>query len=144
MAEKLKNTSYLFGSNAIFIEEMYGKYVQDPASVDKSWQQFFENFGDEVQEVVKATTGTSWAPNKARIVGYKDPSEPVAKGIPANDVAKATNVTQACTDSIKALMLIRAYKVRGHLLADLDPLKITVRDYHPDLDPATYGFTDSD
>lgn len=144
MAEKLNDTSYLFGANAVFMEEMYSRYSENPASVDESWQRFFERFGDDAKQAVKATSGTSWAPKKPQIVGYRDPSEAIAKGVPAKDVAKSSDVTQACSDSIKALMLIRAYKVRGHLLADLDPLKITVRDYHPDLDPATYGFTEGD
>ena len=42
------------------------------------------------------------------------------------------------------MALIRAYRVRGHLIADLDPLGLERRTSHPDLDPATYGFTEAD
>ena len=46
--------------------------------------------------------------------------------------------------SLRALMLIRTYRVRGHLEAQLDPLGLQVPKPHPELDPATYGFTDAD
>lgn len=139
MAEKLKETSYLFGANSVFIEEMYERYLENPQSVDSSWQNFFKQFGDELK-AVKART-VSWAQKGPRIVGYKDPTEAAKPKPAAND---SVDVTQACGDSIKALMLIRGYKVRGHLLAEIDPLTIDVRTYHSDLDPATYGFTDAD
>ena len=143
MAEKLKDTSYLFGANSVFIEEMYGRYVENPQSVDASWQSFFKQFNDELKNVFAANKGVSWAPKTARIVGYKDATEAPSekKKTAANDLG---DVTQACGDSIKALMLIRGYKVRGHLLAHIDPLQIDVRTYHSDLDPATYGFTEAD
>jgi len=53
-------------------------------------------------------------------------------------------VQLATLDSIRALMLIRAYRVRGHLIANLDPLGLEGEKHHPELDPHTYGFTDAD
>jgi len=50
----------------------------------------------------------------------------------------------ATLDSLRAVMLIRAYRIRGHLIADLDPLSLENKPLHPELDPATYGFTDED
>ena len=50
----------------------------------------------------------------------------------------------AADDSIRAIMLIRTYRVRGHLAANLDPLGLTKRDLPPDLSPGWHGFTDSD
>ena len=47
-------------------------------------------------------------------------------------------------DSIRALRLIRAYRINGHLIANLDPLNITKKDYHPELDYKSYGLTDND
>src|SRR3546814_20845872 len=52
-------------------------------------------------------------------------------------------IRQATLDSIRALMLIRAYRVRGHLYADLDPLGPHKPIHHPELDYETYGFTDA-
>ena len=47
-------------------------------------------------------------------------------------------------DQIKAIMLIRAFRIRGHLQASIDPLNLVEKTYHPELDPETYGFTDAD
>ena len=47
-------------------------------------------------------------------------------------------------DSIRALMIIRAYRIRGHLVADLDPLGMRDQTPHPELDPKSYGFTEAD
>src|SRR5688500_6287984 len=55
-----------------------------------------------------------------------------------------TEVMQATRDSVRALMLIRAYRVRGHLHANLDPLELAVRGDHEELHPSHYGFTDAD
>ena len=56
----------------------------------------------------------------------------------------AGDMRAATLDSLRAVMLIRAYRIRGHLLADLDPLSLETKPLHPELDPATYGFTDAD
>ncbi|MCH7929487.1 MAG: 2-oxoglutarate dehydrogenase E1 component [Proteobacteria bacterium] len=65
------------------------------------------------------------------------PSLPVSA--PAPDVVRS-----AARDSIRLIMMIRAYRVRGHLIADLDPLGLDGEKHHPELDPATYGFTPED
>ena len=57
---------------------------------------------------------------------------------------KDISVTQAAKDSVRAIMLIRAYRIRGHLIANLDPLDIQQRDEHPELKPETYGFNQKD
>ena len=51
---------------------------------------------------------------------------------------------QATKDSLRALMLIRAYRIRGHLMADLDPLGLQKEEVHPELDPLTLGFSEAD
>ncbi len=51
---------------------------------------------------------------------------------------------RAIQDSIRAIMMIRAYRVMGHLAADLDPLGLAERKVHKELKPETYGFTDAD
>jgi len=56
----------------------------------------------------------------------------------------ADDMRAATLDSLRAVMLIRAYRIRGHLIADLDPLSLENKPLHPELDPATYGFTDED
>jgi 2-oxoglutarate dehydrogenase E1 component len=142
MISNLNNTTAIFGANSTYIEEIYERFLQNPSSVDESWRGFFKDMGDSLNSVIKEHKGASWAPNKKVVVGAKV-AEDEAKKKPANDVSGKA-VDQACKDSIGALMLIRAYKVRGNLLADLDPLGLEGHRPHPDLEPATYGFTDAD
>ncbi len=54
------------------------------------------------------------------------------------------NIETATKDSVRAIMMIRAYRIRGHLIADLDPLGLTSNAEHPELNPETYGFTKQD
>src|SRR5690606_21156909 len=56
----------------------------------------------------------------------------------------AADVLQATRDSVRAIMMIRAYRMRGHLHADLDPLKLLAEEPAPELDPHSYGFTEAD
>lgn len=139
MADQLRDTTYLFGTNSIYVEQAYERYLQDPSSVDASWQALFKDMGEEIENVLKNRQGASWAPRDLKVIGAKAPAEETKKTAPKGVLSE-----QNCADSINALMLIRAYKVRGHLLSDLDPLKLVGGKMHPDLDPKTYGFTESD
>ena len=132
-------TTAIFGTNSIYIEELYERYLKNPSSVDESWQAFFKDMGDSLANVIKNHEGASWARKDSAVVGTLDPEE-----IAAKPAAKGEISEQACKDSIAALMLIRAYKVRGNLLADLDPLGLVGHKPHPDLDPATYGLQPKD
>jgi len=58
--------------------------------------------------------------------------------------ASASDIQKAAEDSIRAMMLIRTYRVRGHLAARLDPLGLSRMDVPPDLTPAFHGFSNSD
>ncbi|MGE3934439.1 MAG: 2-oxoglutarate dehydrogenase E1 component, partial [Rhodospirillaceae bacterium] len=143
MAQQLEQTSFLAGANGAFIEELYGRYLKDPASVDSSWRAFFAELNDEAPAVLKSLEGASWAPRTAHVIangnGAAVAAKPAAAAAPVNG-----DMRTAVTDSIHALMLIRAYRVRGHLLANLDPLGIDPIEEHPELDPATYGFAEAD
>ena len=142
MTQASDATSFLSRSNSVFVEQLYARYLKNPASVDPSWQAYFDELGDDVDDVTAALQGASWAPTHtvAPTLDLIDGDEmPAAtSGIDAEAARSAT------LDSVRALMLIRAYRVRGHLMADLDPLKIEGGDAHPELDPASYGFTDAD
>jgi 2-oxoglutarate dehydrogenase E1 component len=147
--------SFLFGSNAAFIGELYARYRQDPDAVDASWRSFFSELGDDGQALLDELRGASWGPSTAKVIGAADPDAP-AKPSPAKAAGKGGDVAspsggispeqvrQAQLDSIRALMLIRAYRVRGHLLADLDPLGLDKRAEHAELDYRHYGFTPAD
>lgn len=135
-------TTAIFGANSTYIEEIYERYLQNPSSVDASWQAFFRDMGDSLSTVIKNYQGPSWSNRKLAVVGVVEADNDNSKG--KKPEAPAADVNKACRDSIAALMLIRAYKVRGNLLADLDPLGLIGNKPHPDLDPATYGITPAD
>ncbi|NVO26584.1 2-oxoglutarate dehydrogenase E1 component [Donghicola sp. C2-DW-16] len=156
-------SSFLQGHNAEYIEQLYARYATDPNSVDESWQAFFAALGDGEVEVKKEAQGASWGrtdwpplpagdnvwaltgewPEAAKEVkgaGDKIKAKAAEKGVEISD----EQVKRAVLDSVRALMLIRAYRIRGHLAADLDPLGLHGREPHPELDPKAYGFTEAD
>ncbi len=145
MASRIE--TFLTGTNAPYIAELYKRYVEEPGSVDPSWVSFFSDLDDDAGIVLSETRGASWAPPLPGIMGDGDGSEPaLAPPRPAGPMppAAATESRQATLDSIRALMLIRTYRVRGHLIANFDPLGLEGKKYHPELDPATWGFTEAD
>src|ERR1700733_55286 len=135
----LDETTFLSGLNSGFIAELYARYIADPASVDASWRDFFSDLADPPDAVRRELDGPGWGRLKPHIIGNGVAAAPNGHAGPL-----AEDNTAAALDSIRAVALIRGYRVRGHLIADLDPLGLTRRDFHPDLDPATYGFTDAD
>ncbi len=133
------------GANAQFISQLYAKWVATPNSVDPDFAALFAALNDEAKAVLTDAVGASWAPNPSIFEVRAPEAKP---GKIAAEVAKsgeAAQGTQVGTlDSIRALMLIRSYRVRGHLEAQLDPLNLKVSGHHADLDPKSYGFTDAD
>jgi 2-oxoglutarate dehydrogenase E1 component len=157
-------TSFLYGANAAYIEDLYARYEADPASVDAEWQAFFGALKDDKASVEKSAKGASWKkPNwpiaangelvsaldgnwgqvekvvTDKIKGKADAAQ--AKGAPGLSDA---DIQRATRDSVRALMMIRAYRMRGHLHADLDPLALEPRKDHEELHPSSYGFTEAD
>ncbi|MCZ6522898.1 MAG: 2-oxoglutarate dehydrogenase E1 component [Alphaproteobacteria bacterium] len=149
MTAELDRTSFLYGTNSAFIEELYARYLGDPGSVDESWRGFFADLGDDLEAVLADSRGAPWGAGDGR----PEPSHAEAFGlvaavpaaVPAAAPAAGPEAVQEATrDSISALMLIRAFRVRGHLIADLDPLGLEGSSHHPELDPKSYGFTAAD
>lgn len=162
--DAFRDSSFLQGANAAYVEQLYGQWANDPAAVDAAWDEFFRGLGDEQAAVAREASGASWAradwppmpsdENTAALTGeWPMASDAVAKEAIRKITEKAEEkgvtateeqLRRAVLDSIRALMLIRAYRIRGHLFADLDPLGM--REVPPlgELDPATYGFSASD
>lgn len=151
------NLSFLSGVNAEYIAHLYAKYLQSKNSVDASWQEFFFDLNDAEISLLKELHGASWTPmeNRRSANGFDQMStapsvtqsqsaQVVAFPSSQHPPAATGDIKQAAQDSIRALMLIRAYRVRGHLEADLDPLGLRERSQHPELDPSHYGFTSAD
>ncbi|MFD2740368.1 2-oxoglutarate dehydrogenase E1 component [Sulfitobacter aestuarii] len=155
-------SSFLEGQNAEYLEAMYARYANDPDAVDEAWQAFFNAMGDDDAAVRAEAAGPSWArpdwppmpsdeitgaltgqwpaPAEGTAAGDKIKAKAEEKGVKLGDA----QVRQAVLDSIRALMIIRAYRIRGHLVADLDPLGMRDTGHHAELDPKSYGFTEAD
>ncbi|MEN3395205.1 2-oxoglutarate dehydrogenase E1 component [Brucella melitensis] len=160
-------TSFLYGGNADYIEELYAKYEDDPNSVDPQSRDFFAKLGDNADDVKKNAEGPSWTRKNWPIAAngelvsaldgnWAEVEKHVTdklKGKAAKGEAKgaagtpltAEEITQAARDSVRAIMMIRAYRMRGHLHANLDPLGLAEKpnDYN-ELEPENYGFTPAD
>ncbi|MEO3472394.1 2-oxoglutarate dehydrogenase E1 component [Roseomonas sp. CAU 1739] len=136
------------GANAAYLADLYARWAEKPDSVDPSMAELFGALNDEARSVLTDANGASWAPRIRGAFG-PEPEKPAApakgaKGAPAAAAADPEATRRAVLDSIRALMLIRSYRVRGHLEAQLDPLGLTKPKPHPELDPKTYGFSDAD
>jgi 2-oxoglutarate dehydrogenase E1 component len=137
------------GANAAFIADLYARWIADPGSVDSSFSELFESLNDEARAVLTDASGASWAPRHFA-VGEAETAKPQKKATaPAPLVSEFVpppidHVRAATKDSLRALMLIRTYRVRGHLEAKLDPLGLQEKPPHPELDPKRYGFADAD
>ncbi len=156
-------SSFMQGHNAEYLEQLYARYANDPGAVDAAWAEFFRQLGDEGLDVKAEAEGPSWArtdwppqpnddltgaltgewpvaPAESKAAGKKIAEKAAKAGVEVSDEM----IQRAVLDSIRALMIIRAYRIRGHLVADLDPLGMRDQTPHPELDPRTYGFTDAD
>jgi 2-oxoglutarate dehydrogenase E1 component len=153
-------SSFLQGTNATYIDDLYARYEQDPASVDAEWREFFKSLRDTPADVQKNAEGPSWGRDNwpltprdeltsaldgnwvtvEKAVGAKLAAKVQAKGAELS----VADINQATRDSVRALMLIRAYRMRGHFHAKLDPLGIEAQRDREELDPRTYGFTEAD
>lgn len=138
------------GVSPAYVEQMYDRYRANPAGVDGSWATYFRSVDAAV-----ASGGPSWQrknwpiePDDVNIASL-DPtkmqlSAKVEKAAKPVAAAATGDARQAALDSIRAMMLIRLYRVRGHLSAKLDPLGLVNRPLHPDLLPETHDFGPND
>jgi len=128
---------------------MFKKYSADPSSVPNDWGIFFKNIKDE--GLNSSTYRAAWANNDLKVqngdlIAAMDGnwSSLPEKIIKKNISYSIDEIQQATLDSIRALRLIRAFRVNGHLIADLDPLQLSQKNHHPELDYRNYGFNESD
>src|ERR1700761_6422536 len=150
-------TSFLYGGNADYIEDLYARYESDPNAGDAEWQSVFQSLKDNSADVEMNARGATWARpdwpplpsgelvaaldgNWGDAIGTKVKAQAQVRGV---DLTNA-DVERATRDSVRALMLIRAYRARGHFHAKLDPLGLEVQKNEEELDPRTYGFNGAD
>ncbi len=155
MGSQATQSSFLFAHNAEFIADLYRRFSRDPTSVDESWAAFFAKLGDAERAILAEDAGPSWSPANGN--GHAAPTGDYAEALLAStpqppkpahtqDGAAVTreSLTAAAQDTLSAFLLVRSHRVRGHLEAQLDPLGLAPVETHPDLDPATYGFSARD
>src|ERR1700720_3399199 len=144
--EILEATSFLSAANASFVEELYARWLENPEAVDPGWRTFFAELGapepssrqsaEAPRPRLRPRATKEDADLIGALTGYWTPDE--------GTVSRAADVRLAARESIRAIQLVRAYRVIGHLAADLDPLKLLQKPPLPQLDPHFYGFRDSD
>ncbi len=153
-------TAFLYGGNAAYLDDLYARYQENPASVDEEWRGFFSGLKDDSTLIARNARGASWTkPNwpialNGELVSALDGhwleveqhvgEKLKAKAQRAGADLSAEEITRAQRDSVRAIMMIRAFRMRGHLHAKLDPLGLEPARSHEELDPTTYGFTPAD
>lgn len=135
-----------------FIESLYARFKASPDSVEPSWRSWFEGLEG-------ASGSASWQQANWPLSSTDDltsaldptqmePAPKPSKGKPAAAAAPAAPsqdaILRAASDSIRAMLLIRTYRVRGHLAANLDPLGLSKREMPDDLKTEYHGFSDTD
>ncbi len=154
-AEVLSETAFLYGANAAFVEDLYARYGEDPNSVEPSWRAYFESLHEARPTIEAGAAEPSWTkagtpvqrPEWLSAIDGLWPaieakvSKTIAEKAPA---ASPVDVRAATLDSVRAIMMIRAFRIRGHLQANLDPLGLQPRNESAELDPANYGFAERD
>ncbi len=139
-----EKTSFLSKSNSAFIESMYLKYVIDDPKLPTGWKEFFDGLGEEKKYILNEIQGPSWTPRKINIKKIIDKVKIDAEENSNGPTSLDTNYKKEKEQSIKAITLIRAYRIRGHLIAKLDPLELMERKYLSDLHPSDHGFNKED
>jgi len=150
-------TSFLYRANAPYLEELHARYSRDPAAVDAEWRQFFEGLKDAPDRVIAEERGAPWRRRDWPLVANGElvaaldgnwlatAAEKIKAGVTSRGAVISDGaVQQATRDSVRAIMMIRAYRMRGHFHAHLDPLGLEERPNEAELDPASYGFTEAD
>jgi len=119
----------VYGSGQDYIENLFEAWSNDPASVSEAWADYFTGLGDKSlhshRNMLQQMQQRSRLSNVGNIVGKKSSLEAVE--FPS-----------------RALYLIQAYRVHGHLHADLDPLKLNPPKPSPELQLSFYGLTEKD
>ena len=118
-----KKTSFLAGMNSEFINEFYADYISDPKSLPESWKNFFDGLSDDEKLVFNDLRGPTWSPEK-KFKKLEEVLEDKKELVEENINTDSKSAKQASKDSVRAIMLIRAFRIRGHLIANLDPLSI--------------------
>ncbi|MBI3772550.1 MAG: 2-oxoglutarate dehydrogenase E1 component [Gammaproteobacteria bacterium] len=129
--DKLLKNSYLYGGNAVFIEQLYYQFLDDPNAVEPVWRSYFESLQQEPGPLAADVNHDQVLKNFLALSRYA----PVVAG---------SGVAAAESKQVAVLQLINAYRVRGHQQAKLDPLGLQAQQPLAELDPVFHALTESD
>ena len=138
-----QKTSFLSKSNSAFIEEMYLKFINKDSNLPESWKKYFLEIGEEVDVILKEIKGPSWNPAKKKIdidviqINFDKEQNNLSKSTITSTINKK-ELSEENRRSIRAVSLIRSYRQRGHLIANLDPLELRKIEYLDELHPESY------
>ncbi|HSZ75446.1 MAG TPA: 2-oxoglutarate dehydrogenase E1 component [Rhizomicrobium sp.] len=144
--EVFETTSFLSGANAPFIEHLYAQWQENPDAVDESWRAFFADLGEQGLSATQLGRGPQWRRDaKLRLENGEIVSALTGQWVPKKSGATSEGDLRAASqDSVRAIQLVRAYRVLGHMAANLDPLGLTAKPPMPQLDANFYGFHTED
>ncbi len=134
--QQYSSSSYLFGGNAPYIEDLYEEYLDNPGSVPENWRAYFD-----AMQNVPGSNGTD-----ARDIAHSPVQASFAERARMGPICRvmASPDAELGRKRVSVQKLIAAYRNIGSRWADLDPLKRQERPALPDLEPSFYGFTDTD
>ncbi|MBI1357045.1 MAG: 2-oxoglutarate dehydrogenase E1 component [Acidobacteria bacterium] len=133
----LKPSAWPADMNLAFVEGLYSDYLQDPSSVSAEWRRYFEEVSPERAKPVNGSARRA------------------ALALPASLTQMPLSTSNGPTTAVDAPMeaaiglqdrvdkLVRAYRVRGHMIAHMDPLGLP-RSSPPELDASYYGLGEAD
>ena len=140
-----EKTSFLGNNSSEFVETLYAEYLKNPNKIPEQWREFFQGLNEKKEKILNNANGPSWSPKKKfNLVQeniYKTENNKNSNLIETLD---SRDVLEAAKDSVRANMLVRAYRIRGHLISNLDPLGLQKIEKHSELKYETYGFTKKD
>jgi len=110
-------STYLQGANAAYVEVLYEQFLEDPSSVPPEWRRYFGSLGADGDDVAH---GPVLAAVAARL---KQNGARLARPVPQAKLPDA----QASAKQAAVSRLIQVYSLRGHQIADLDPLGLWER-----------------
>jgi len=126
LLQQLAETSQFGGGNAAYLDQLYEDWLRDPQSVAPEWRTWFQG--------LRGTGDVSHADAIARIVAAQQQGRRASVPMDDAHARKQAGV----------LRFLTAYRSRGHLAADLDPLAIAPKRPAPDLDLPFHGLSDAD
>jgi len=136
-----EKTSFLGNNSSEFIEELYAQYITNPQGLTEEWKEFFKGLKDNKELIINTVNGPSWSPKKKKKFTRTNGEKINDQFIDNVDIS---GIKENAKNSIRVSTLTRAYRIRGHMIANLDPLSLLKREEHPELKPETYGLSKKD